>query len=253
MINRFAYTSMTGATAATNQLAVTSNNMANLMTSGYKEVVSAFRAVPLKGDGEPFTGNGADTRVFNVDTTPGSNFTAGPIETTGNPLDFAIQGDGFFVVRRPDGSEAYTRSGKFYTDENGLLKLGKDIQVVGSGGSITIPMNNTIQMAEDGAVYTQMPGTSYLNQAGKLKLVNPNPNSLVRAEDGLFELPDGVAATDEKVRVVQGAFELSNVSAAASMVKMISEQRAFDLNMRSLTTADQNAKSLTGLLSLSRA
>jgi flagellar basal-body rod protein FlgF len=103
MINRFAYTSMTGAIAATNQLAVTSNNLANVMTPGFKEVVSAFRAVPLKGDGVPFTGNGADTRVFNVDTTPGSNFTAGPTETTGNPLDFSIKGDGYFAVRRPDG------------------------------------------------------------------------------------------------------------------------------------------------------
>ena len=253
MINRFAYTSMTGATAATNQLSVTSNNLANVMTPGFKESVSAFRAVPLKGDGEPFTGNGADTRVFNVDTTPGSNFNPGPIVTTGNPLDFAIKGEGFFAVRRPDGTEAYTRSGKFFVDENGLLKLGKEIQVVGSGGSITIPLNSSIQMAEDGSVYTQLPGTEYLNQAGKLKLINPNASDLIRADDGLFELANGVAAIDQKVRVVQGAFESSNVSSAASMVQMIAEQRAFDLNMRSLTTADQNAKSLTGLLSLSRA
>ena len=253
MINRFAYTSMTGATAATNQLAVTSNNLANVLTPGFKESVSAFRAVPLKGDGEPFTGNGADTRVFNVDTTAGSNFTSGPIVTTGNPLDFAIKGEGFFAVRRPDGSEAYTRSGKFFVDENGALKLGKDVSVVGSGGSITIPLNSSIQMAEDGSVYTQLQGTEYLNQAGKLKLINPNASDLIRADDGLFELANGVAAIDQKVRVVQGAFESSNVSSAASMVQMIAEQRAFDLNMRSLTTADQNAKSLTGLLSLSRA
>jgi len=243
---------MTGAIAATNQLAVTSNNLANVMTPGFKEVVSAFRAVPLKGDGVPFTGNGADTRVFNVDTTPGSNFTAGPIETTSNPLDFSIKGDGYFAVRRPDGSEAYTRSGKFFIDEGGLLKLGKDIQVVGSGGPITIPMNAIMQVAEDGAVYTQIPGTQYLNQAGKLKLVNPDSNRLTRAEDGLFEISGGAAATDEKVKVVQGAFELSNVNSAAAMVQMINESRAFDLNVRALTTADQNAKSLTGLLSLSR-
>ena len=125
--------------------------------------------------------------------------------------------------------------------------------MVGSGGPITIPMNATMQVAEDGAVYTQIPGTQYLNQAGKLKLVNPDSNRLTRAEDGLFEIAGGAAAPDEKVRVVQGAFELSNVSSAAAMVQMIDESRAFDLNMRALTTADQNAKSLTGLLSLSRA
>ena len=77
---------MTGAKASTEQLAVTSNNLANGLTPGFKEVISAFRAVPLRGDGEPFKGNGADSRVFAIDTTPGSNFTAGSVQTTGNPL-----------------------------------------------------------------------------------------------------------------------------------------------------------------------
>ena len=67
MINRYAYISMTGAKASTEQLAVTSNNLANGLTPGFKEVISAFRAVPLRGDGEPFKGNGADSRVFAID------------------------------------------------------------------------------------------------------------------------------------------------------------------------------------------
>ena len=152
MINRYAYTSMTGATAATQQLAVTSNNLANSLTPGFREVISAYRAVPLKGDGEPFTGNGADTRVFSVETTPGSNFTGGQIQTTSNPLDVAIKGDGFFAVRRPDGKEAYTRAGKFMVNDQGILSVGRDVPVVGAGGSITIPTGSTLQIAEDGAV-----------------------------------------------------------------------------------------------------
>ena len=132
MINRFAYVSMTGAKASTEQLAVTSNNLANGLTPGFKEVISAFRAVPLRGDGEPFQGNGADSRVFAIDTTPGSNFTAGSVQTTGNPLDVVIKGDGFIAVRRPDGQETYTRNGKFMVDENGTLKVGRDIPVVGT-------------------------------------------------------------------------------------------------------------------------
>ena len=122
---------MTGATSATQQLAVTSNNLANSLTPGFREVISAFRAVPLKGDGVPFTGNGADTRVFVADTTPGSNFTQGQIQTTGNALDVAIKGDGMFAVRRPDGQEAYTRAGKFMTNEQGILMIGKDIPEIG--------------------------------------------------------------------------------------------------------------------------
>ena len=252
MINRYAYTSMTGATASTNQLAVTSNNLANSLTPGFREVISAFRAVPLKGDGEPFTGNGADTRVFSVETTPGSNFTGGQIQTTSNPLDAAIKGDGFFAVRRPDGKEAYTRAGKFMVNDQGVLSVGKDVPVVGEGGNITIPTGSTMQIAEDGAVYTQLPGTQYLNQVGKLKLVNPNTNDLVRADDGLFDLPGQQAASDPRVKVVQGAFELSNVNPTLAMVQMIGQSRLFDLNSRSITYADQNARSATTLLSLSR-
>lgn len=252
MINRYAYTSMTGATAATQQLAVTSNNLANGLTPGFREVISAFRAVPLKGDGEPFTGNGADTRVFTVETTPASNFTGGQIQTTSNPLDVAIKGDGFFAVRRPDGKEAYTRAGKFMVNDQGILSVGKEIPVVGEGGNITIPTGSTLQIAEDGSVYTQLPGTQYLNQVGKLKLVNPNTNNLVRGEDGLFDLPGEQAAADQRVKVVQGAFELSNVNPTMAMVQMITQNRLFDLNTRSITLADQNSRSATTLLSLSR-
>ena len=206
MINRFAYVSMTGAKASTEQLAVTSNNLANGLTPGFKEVISAFRAVPLRGDGEPFKGNGADSRVFAIDSTPGSNFAAGSIQTTGNPLDVVIKGDGFFAVRRPDGQKRIPELVSFMVDENGTLKIGKDIPVVGTGGLITIPPNATVQIAEDGAVFTQLPGTHFLNQAGKLKLVNPNPNSLQRMEDGFMTFLASKPHLDGTVRVAQGAF-----------------------------------------------
>jgi flagellar basal-body rod protein FlgF len=174
------------------------------------------------------------------------------VQTTGNPLDVVIKGDGFFAVRRPDGQETYTRAGKFMVDENGTLKIGKDIPVVGTGGLITIPPNSTVQIAEDGAVFTQLPGSEFLNQAGKLKLVNPNPNSLQRMEDGFYDIPGEQAPPDGSVRVAQGAFEMSNVNPTLAMVQMIDQSRLFDLNFRAVQTADQNARSATSLLSLSR-
>ena len=137
-------------------------------------------------------------------------------------------------------------------DENGTLKIGKDIPVVGTGGSITIPRNATVQIAEDGAIFTQLPGTEFLNQAGKLKLVNPNPNSLQRMEDGFYDLPGEQAPPDGSVRVAQGAYELSNVNPTLAMVQMIDQSRLFDLNFRAVQTADQNARAATSLLSLSR-
>ncbi len=137
-------------------------------------------------------------------------------------------------------------------DENGTLKVGRDIPVVGTGGLITIPPNATVQIAEDGGVFTQLPGTQFLNQAGKIKLVNPNPNSLQRADDGFFDLPGTQAPPDGTVRVAQGAFEGSNVNPTLAMVQMIDQSRLFDLNFRAVQTADQNARAAIGLVSLSR-
>ena len=170
----------------------------------------------------------------------------------GRPYDMAIKGDGFFVVRKPDGTEAYTKSGQFFVNDQGVLQAGRDVPVVGSGGNITLPPNAIVQVAEDGQIFTQLPGTQFLNQAGKLKLVNPNPSDLVRDQDGLFNLPGGQAAIDGTVKVVQGALELGNVNPAESMVQIIAQTRLNDLNIRSIQAADTNARSAVSLLSLSK-
>jgi flagellar basal-body rod protein FlgF len=255
MIDRFAYTSMTGAKHAMGQLATTTNNLANTQTPGFREMFTAFRSVPVDGQG-------ADTRAFVVDSTPGSDFTQGTIQTTGNPFDVAIKNaQGFFAVRRPDGSEAYTRSGRFTVDESGVLRLGKN-QVLGQVDNIVLPEQaRSIEISQDGTISTQFVGTTAFDEASKtpfeeidkLRLVNVDPKLLVRGEDGLFsygglERPD----TDPNLRVQQGAVELSNVNPTTAMVQMIEQNRMFDLNMRFIQTADQNAKSANTLMSLSR-
>ena len=88
MLDRIAYTAMTGAKHTMGQLANTAHNMANVHTPGFREVVTAFRAVPLEGEQ-------SDSRAFVVDSTPTAMFNPGPIESTDNPFDFAIQGQGF--------------------------------------------------------------------------------------------------------------------------------------------------------------
>ena len=89
------------------------------------------------------------------------------------------------------------------------------------------------------------------NQAGKLKIVNPPTAQVTRNEDGLFDVPNGQGTVDPNARVIQGAVELSNVNPSQSMVEMISQSRMFDLNIRTLQSADQNARSANELLSLS--
>jgi flagellar basal-body rod protein FlgF len=255
MLDRFAYTAMTGAKHAMGQLATTTNNLANTQTPGFREMFTAFRSVPVDGQG-------ADTRAFVVDSTPGTDFTQGSIQTTGNPFDVAIKNaQGFFAVRRPDGSEAYTRSGRFTVDEEGVLRLGKN-EVLGQVDRITIPVESRkIEISQDGTISTQFVGSTAFDEASKtpyeeierLRLVNVDPKLLVRGEDGLFsynglERPD----TDPYLRVQQGAVELSNVNPTTAMVQMIEQNRMFDLNMRFIQTADQNAKSANSLMSLSR-
>jgi flagellar basal-body rod protein FlgF len=93
MIDRFAFTAMTGAKHAIGQLATTTHNMANLQTPGFREILSMFRAVPVDG-------SSADSRAFVVDSTPGADWTPGSVTPTGNPLDVAIQNQGLFTVRR---------------------------------------------------------------------------------------------------------------------------------------------------------
>lgn len=248
MLDRFAYVAMTGAKHSMGQLANTTNNLANAQTPGFREMVAAFRSVSLNGEH-------ADSRAFVVDSTPGSVFTPGPIQTTGNPFDVAIKNnEGFFAVRRPDGTEAYTRAGKFTLDDLGVFRAGPNA-VVGEGGTdITVPPNiSKIEISADGIVYGHNAASNTFDQIDRLRLVNINPRNLVRGADGLFEAV-GIQAPDldRTIRVQQGALELSNVNPTTAMVQMIEQNRMFDLNIRFIQTADQNAKAANTLMTMSR-
>ena len=244
-MDRLVFAAMTGARSAMGQLAITANNVANASTPGFREQIAAFRAVPMGGDG-------ANTRAFALDTTPGSSFLGGPIESTGNPFDLAFRGSGFFVVRRADGSEALTRAGNFSLDAKGQLVTAAGLAVQGVAGPIVVPPNSsTPQIAEDGTISVLVGGSPRPQVLGKLRLVNPEPRSLKRLGDGLFETGQN-APPDDSVRLRQGFVEGSNVSVAAALVAMISQQRLFDLNVKMIQNADANARSANGIMTLSR-
>jgi len=245
-MDRLVFAAMTGARAALGQMAVTANNLANASTPGFREQVASFRAVPMGGEG-------ANTRAFTIDTTPGSSFLQGSVESTGNAFDIAIADRGFFTVRRPDGNEVYSRGGKLTVGAQGQLLGAGGFPIVGDAGPITIPPNSRPEIADDGTV-TIFDGVSPQPQViGRLKLVNPDPKSLSRAPDGLFESQVSlVSAAPGEVRIKQGFLEGSNVSVAASMVALVSQQRLFDLNIKMVQYADTNARSANGIMSLSR-
>jgi flagellar basal-body rod protein FlgF len=245
-MDRLIYTAMTGARHVLDQQATVSNNLANATTNGFRAQIDSFRAVPVVADG-------LNTRAFVVDSTVGSNFSTGPMQTTGRPLDIAIREQGWFAVQSADGSEAYTRNGSLRVNENGLLQTTSGQNLVGEGGPIAVPPDTNITIASDGTVSTVstefQPGPS--NVLGRLKLVNPPTAGLLRGDDGLFRQADGTPAqNDPAVRIVDGVIEGSNVNPVDSMVNMISLARQFEMQMSLLKNAENNAAKATQILAL---
>ncbi|MCC2957021.1 flagellar basal-body rod protein FlgF [Massilia sp. IC2-477] len=245
-MDRLIYTAASGAKHILEQQATTSNNLANVNTTGFRAQLDVFRAVPVQSEGLP-------TRAFVVNSTPAADFTAGALQVTGRDLDVAIKGQGWFAVQMPDGTEAYTRNGSLQTSPNGLLTTAGGATIAGEGGPITIPPDVTITVGGDGTISTisttDQPAAA--NILGRLKLVNPPTENMVRGDDGLFRLKDGgTAQPDPAVSVAGGALEGSNVSAVDSMVNMINLARSFETQMSLMKNAENNAMKATQILAL---
>jgi flagellar basal-body rod protein FlgF len=246
-MDRLIYTAMTGAKHTLEQQATTSQNLANASTTGFRAQIDSFRAVPIVGDGLP-------TRSFVVDATVGSNFTPGPMQQTGNSLDVAIQGNGWLTVQTDDGSEAYTRNGALQVSVNGVLQTQSGVAVAGEAGPITIPPNMSLTIGADGTISAIDKTTTptSVTTLGKLKLVNPPTQNLVRGDDGLFRTKNGAPVeADANVVVASGTLEGSNVNLVDSMVNMISLSRQFDLHMTMLKTAETMDNSAAQVMTLS--
>ncbi|KAA0014463.1 flagellar basal body rod protein FlgF [Billgrantia pellis] len=248
-MDRILYTAMSGAKQSMDQQAVVSHNLSNVSTSGFRAQLHAMRAVPVQGDGLP-------TRVSVAASTPGSDFSAGPITRTGRGLDVAMEGGAWLAVQAPDGTEAYTRRGDLEVDGDGLVTvLGRP--VIGEGGPIIVPLGSSVSVGADGTLSAigEGEGPEALVDVGRLKLVTPE-QTLQRGDDGLFRLPPNaegeVAAlqADENARVASGALEGSNVSAVEAMVAMIDVGRRYEMQMKVISTADENAQRANNLLSL---
>lgn len=245
-MDRLIYTAMTGASQAFMRQAGVANNLANASTTGFRAMEHRFRAVPVQGPGAP-------TRAFVVDASVANVFDQGPLMATGRPLDVAVQGAGWIAVEGANGTEAYTRAGNLQVNVNGQLQTASGLNVLGDGGPIAIPPDNTITISPDGTV-SAVPlfGTpNNVNVVGRIKLVNPPEDQLVRGDDGLFRTPGGAPAeVDENVKLAAATLEGSNVNPVDSMVSMISLARQFETQIKMLQTADANAAKASQILSM---
>ena len=245
-MDRMIYVAMTGAKHILDQQASVAHNLANASTNGYRAVASAFRAVPVEGEGLP-------TRAFVVSSTPGANYTPGALHSTGRDLDVAVQGAGWIAVQASNGGEAYTRNGNLQVSTNGVLQTRDGLNVLGEGGPISIPPDSAISIGKEGtvSVVSTVPPPKSVNVVGRIKLVNPDEKLIARGDDGLFRLvTGGNAEVDPKVALAPSALEASNVNVVEEMISMISLARQFDLQMQLLNNAQKNASQASQILNL---
>jgi len=251
---RALYTAATGMTAQQLNLDNIANNLANSSTVGFRGHRIQFSDLIYQNQIMPGAAATQQTTVaaglqVGLGTRPGASEVLqvqGDFATTGNPLDLAIQGQGFFQVTMPDGSIAYTRAGSFHLDAQGNVVTadGNPLQP-----SITIPVDATsVTIGSDGTVSITQPGQTAAQQVGTIQLANfPNPGGLNSVGNNLL-LPttasgDPVVGTpggsEGLGTIQQGMLEQSNVDLVDEFVQLIVAQRAYESNSRVVTSADQ--------------
>jgi flagellar basal-body rod protein FlgF len=246
-MDKLLYVSMSGAKETLRAQAANNHNLANASTTGFKADLSAFQARSVSGPGYA-------SRAYATDGSVGFDSSLGAQITTGNPLDVSVQGQGLIAVQDASGAEAYTRAGDLHVDPSGQLMTATGHQVLGDGGPISIPPASSISIARDGTISIVPLGQTPQSTAtvARLKLVNPPVTSLQVGADGLFRTSDGAPApADAQVSVAAGVLESSNVNLPSAMVDMIELARRFELQVKSLHTAEDDAAASAKLLQTS--
>ena len=245
-MDRYLYIAMSGAKETLRAQTANNHNLANASTKGFRADLSAFQSRAVAGSGYA-------SRTYAIDATTGFDQTSGSMQATGRDLDIAVQGAGWIAVQGRDGREAYTRAGDLRIDPNGMLMTGAGHPVLADGGPITVPPNSSLTIGGDGSISIVPLGQGPQTTAtvARIKLVNPDPSTLTRGDDGLFRTADGSdTPSDANVHVASGMLESSNVNVADAMTTMIELSRRFDLQVKAMRAAEENAQSSAQLLKM---
>jgi len=247
-MDRMLYVAMNGAQQTLRTQTLISHNLANANTVGFRKDLEDFRSMPV------FSADGMPTRVYSMTERPGIDLTQAKIMTTGRDLDIAVQGEGWIAIQAPDGEEAYTRAGDLQLDVNGQLTTATGLPVLGVAGPNATPPAEKIDIGEDGTISVRPKGeaATEIVVVGRIRLVKPTAeNPLYKDEYGLMRTKDGAAAPpDAEVKLVTGALEGSNVNPADMLVSMIEASRKFELQIKMMSAAQENAQTADQLLRL---
>lgn len=247
------YTAMGAASQTMELQGVTASNLANTSTPGFRAQLTALRAVPVNGDTY-------QTRTLVTASTPGADMTPGQLDYTARPLDVALQQDGWLAVQTADGSEGYTRNGNIQVTPTGQLTIQGNPVIGDGGGPVMVPEGSEVTIASDGTISALNPGdpANTVSPVGKLKLVKADNTEVTRGDDGMFRLTQAAQATrgpvlqsDASIRLQSGVLEGSNVKPMAAMAEMIASSRRFEMQMKVISSVDDNASKANQLLSLS--
>ena len=252
-MNQGLWIAKTGLDAQQTRMAVVSNNLANVNTTGFKQGRAIFEDLLYQNVRQSGGQSSQDTLLpsgMNLGTgvrivATEKLFTQGSVQKTENALDVAINGRGFFQVQTPDGDSAYTRDGNFQISDQGDLVTASGY-IVQPG--ITIPDQvQSITIGNDGVISAKLAGQTQLTQLGTLEIADfINPTGLQPIGENLYietaasgSPQPGNPGSDGLGRLVQGALEGSNVNVVSELVNMIETQRAYEMNSKAISTNDQ--------------
>ncbi len=252
-MNKALWVAKTGLEAQQTRMSVISNNLANVNTTGFKRSRASFEDLLYQNERQPGAASsqqtqlptglmvGTGVRVVSTD----KSFQQGNVLQTGNALDVAVNGRGFFEVLLPDGTPAYTRDGSFQINAQGELVTNAGYAVQ---PGIQIPDGaQSVSIGSDGTVSVQLAGQAQPVQVGQLSVTDfVNPAGLQARGENLYletaasgPAQTGTPGLGGTGTLVQGALESSNVNVVEELISMIETQRAYEMNAKAISSTDQ--------------
>ena len=245
-MDRLIHTSLSALRGAMNRQTSTANNLANANTTGFRREISSARALWIQGAG-------FDARAQSSQEVLAADMRPGTVMETGRDLDVAVQGNALLTVQPSDGGEGYTRRGDLQVSPSGVLTTGDGHIVMGEQGPVTLPPADSMRIDEDGTIWIVPTGgdPNVPQQVDRLKLATPVGSELRKGLDGLFRVPDGgILPGDPQARLTPRSLEGSNVEVTQGLMEMIEASRAWEPQLRLISTAREIDTSAADLMRL---